>query len=230
MPKDDSSLPASDPASAFVSGLVDLGVDPSVARGAISYSVKNENMGGDPQAVNPSSGASYFMQWLGSRKNAIEGKYGVNPSVEQQVQHMKDELQGSEGATLSRLLSAKAGDAASGYSIWGTSYERPGASALAKAGLTSGGALRSASTGFGLPSTSLGGVPADFGQVRSSALAALAPQQEEGVPAAGAAPSAWQRLMTLSMISKLSSQGTHSFQAIDYDPFKVAQAGKKGTG
>jgi hypothetical protein len=46
---------------------------------------------------------------------------------------MTEELQGPEKATLARLLNA--GSAKEGYDIWGSSYERPGAAALAKAGV-----------------------------------------------------------------------------------------------
>lgn len=126
--------------SNFVSGLrrlTDLGVDPEVAAGAVSYMDRNEN-GYNPLAVNPTSGALGRAQWLGPRKTALVSQYGAQPGDEQQADFMAGELLGPERRTLNALLSAKT--AKEGYDIWGTHYERPGSAALAKAGV--GGALR----------------------------------------------------------------------------------------
>jgi hypothetical protein len=115
-----------------VQTLTGLGVHPDVAQGAINYMYRNESKL-DPTIVNPTSGAFGIGQWLGPRLQALKAKYGDSPTADQQYQHMADELQGPEKATLSRLLNA--GSAKEGYDIWGSSYERPGAAALAKAGV-----------------------------------------------------------------------------------------------
>lgn len=112
--------------------LTGLGVHPDVAHGAINYMYRNESKL-DPTIVNPTSGAFGIGQWLGPRLQALKSKYGDSPTADQQFQHMTDELQGPEKSTLSRLLQAKS--AKEGYDIWGSSYERPGAAALAKAGV-----------------------------------------------------------------------------------------------
>jgi hypothetical protein len=112
--------------------LTGLGVHPDVAQGAINYMYRNESKL-DPTIVNPTSGAFGIGQWLGPRLQALKAKYGDSPTADQQFQHMTDELQGPEKATLARLLQAKS--AKEGYDIWGSSYERPGAAALAKAGV-----------------------------------------------------------------------------------------------
>src|SRR6478752_984109 len=107
--------------------LTGLGVNPDVAQGAINYMYRNESKL-DPTAVNPTSGALGIGQWLGPRLQALKAKYGSSPTADQQFQHMADELQGPEKATLARLLNANS--AKEGYDIWGSSYERPGAAAL----------------------------------------------------------------------------------------------------
>src|SRR5205085_8421764 len=88
----------------WVAALVDLGVKPDVARGAMRYSWANESS--SPFDVNPSSGAYGRMQWLGSRKNALLGQYGSQPGDDQQRAFMVSELRGPESATLARLRSA----------------------------------------------------------------------------------------------------------------------------
>lgn len=126
--------------SNFASGLrklTELGVNPDVAAGAVSYMDHNEN-GFNPLAINPTSGALGRAQWLGPRKAALVSQYGDRPHDDQQAAFMGSELLGPERSVLQRLLSAKT--AKEGYDIWGTHYERPGAAALAKAGV--GGALR----------------------------------------------------------------------------------------
>lgn len=46
----------------------------------------------------------------------------------------------------------------------------------------------------------------------------------DAVSKAGATTSPWQKLMMISMIQQLSSQGTHQFTPIDYDPWKALPA------
>src|SRR5438067_575901 len=115
-----------------VQTLVNLGINPTVARGAIRYLYRNES-GLDPAAVNPSSGATGLAQWLGNRKAALFSQHGSNPSADQQYAFMRSELAGPESATLARLKQASTEK--QGYDIWGASYERPGSAALAKAGV-----------------------------------------------------------------------------------------------
>jgi tail lysozyme len=112
--------------------LIDLGVSPAAAQGAIGYMAKNES-GNNPLAVNPTSGALGRAQWLGPRKAALTAQYGPKPTDDQQAEFMAGELQGPERGTLAQLASAKT--TKEGYDIWGKSYERPGQAALAKAGV-----------------------------------------------------------------------------------------------
>lgn len=112
--------------------LTGLGVAPEVAGGFLDYIRRNES-GLDPRARNPTSGAEGIGQWLGPRKRALEAQYGPNSTAGQQYDFMGQELQGSERATLDRLLNAKTSK--EGYDIAGVSYERPGPAALAKAGV-----------------------------------------------------------------------------------------------
>ena len=76
----------------------------------------------------------------------------------------------------------------------------------------------------------------DWNTLRDHSLAAVGGGYPAGtlpdrmMSSSPAAPSSlggdnWSRLMALSMIKQLSSLGTHRFEPIDYDPWKVAQSG-----
>lgn len=52
--------------------------------------------GGNPNALNQSSGAMGIGQWLGPRKKALIGRYGANPTLDQQLQFLLWELQGGD--------------------------------------------------------------------------------------------------------------------------------------
>lgn len=121
--------------SSGLAKLISLGVSPDVARGAVGYMQRNES-GNDPLAVNPTSGALGRAQWLGPRKESLVSTYGPQPSDPQQADFMGRELQGPEKRTLDDLRSARTDQ--QGYDIWGRDFERPGAAALAKAGVGSG--------------------------------------------------------------------------------------------
>lgn len=109
-----------------------LGLQPHQASGAVKYMNINESRL-DPNIVNPTSGAYGVAQWLGPRKQALFGKYGPKPSFEQQINHIIDELKGPENKTFQALVGAK--NEKEAYDIWGSMFERPGAAALAKAGV-----------------------------------------------------------------------------------------------
>lgn len=50
----------------------------------------------NPRAVNPSSGALGIGQWLGPRKRAIIERYGPNPTLDQQLDFLAEELRGRD--------------------------------------------------------------------------------------------------------------------------------------
>lgn len=52
--------------------------------------------GGDPNAVNPTSGAFGYGQWLGPRKKELFKRYGRNPTAAQQLEFMDYELRGGD--------------------------------------------------------------------------------------------------------------------------------------
>lgn len=58
-------------------------------------------------AVNPKSKAYGLAQWLGSRKTKLFNKYGKNPSFEQQLEFVWDELNTSEKNAFNLLLQTK---------------------------------------------------------------------------------------------------------------------------
>lgn len=74
-------------------------------------------------AVNKSSGAYGIAQWLGSRKTALFNKYGKNPTFDQQLDFLWDELQTTEKRAFNSLKSAKTLKAATDSFM--RTFERP---------------------------------------------------------------------------------------------------------
>ena len=74
-------------------------------------------------AVNKKSGAYGLAQWLGSRKTALFNKYGKNPTFDQQLDFLWDELQTSEKRAFNSLKSAKTLEAATDSFM--RTFERP---------------------------------------------------------------------------------------------------------
>ena len=81
-------------------------------------------------AVNKSSGAYGIAQWLGSRKTALFNKYGKNPTFEQQLDFLWDELQNSEKRAFNSLKSAKTLEAATDSFM--RTFERPSEKEMAE--------------------------------------------------------------------------------------------------
>jgi hypothetical protein len=108
----------------------ELGLQPHQARGAVKW-MQNVESGLDPNIVNSTSGAYGIGQHLGSRKTSLMQKYGPNPSFEQQLSHIKDELQGPEKAALNSLRNTSTENEA--FRTWGRDFERPSPAEYAKA-------------------------------------------------------------------------------------------------
>lgn len=81
-------------------------------------------------AVNKSSGAYGIAQWLGSRKTALFNKYGKNPTFEQQLDFLWDELQSTEKRAFNSLKSAKTLEAATDSFM--RTFERPSEKEMAE--------------------------------------------------------------------------------------------------
>lgn len=80
-------------------------------------------------AVNKSSGAYGIAQWLGPRKTALFNKYGKNPTFEQQLDFLWNELQSTEKRALNSLKSAKTLEAATDSFM--RTFERPSETEMA---------------------------------------------------------------------------------------------------
>ena len=77
----------------------------------------------NPTAKNPTSGAFGIAQWLGGRQRALFAKYGKNPSFEQQLEFILEELNGPENKALNHLLSTTSiADATRSFT---SMFERP---------------------------------------------------------------------------------------------------------
>lgn len=79
---------------------------------------------GDHSIVNKHSGAYGLAQWLGPRKQTLMAKYGNNPTLEQQLEFIWEELNTTEKRAKQKLLEAtNVADATRSFAQY---YERPG--------------------------------------------------------------------------------------------------------
>lgn len=79
---------------------------------------------GDHNIVNKHSGAYGLAQWLGPRKQTLMAKYGNNPTLEQQLEFIWEELNTTEKRAKQKLLEAtNVADATRSFAQY---YERPG--------------------------------------------------------------------------------------------------------
>lgn len=76
----------------------------------------------NPGAVNPSSGAFGIGQWLGSRQQSLFNQYGSNPTFDQQLSFVNQELMSGNGGSVIGGASTP-GDALSSFI---NLFERPG--------------------------------------------------------------------------------------------------------
>lgn len=74
-------------------------------------------------AVNKSSGAYGIAQWLGNRKKKLFSEYGNNPTFEQQLEFVWEELNTDEKSAYDRLLQTKSVDEA--VNSFMQHFERP---------------------------------------------------------------------------------------------------------
>ena len=59
---------------------------------------------GNHTAINKSSKAFGLAQWLGPRKQRLIQKYGMNPTVSQQLEFIWEELNSTESKAFQKLL------------------------------------------------------------------------------------------------------------------------------
>lgn len=104
--------------------LIGSGVNPTAAAG-ITAGIFGES-GGNENAVNPTSGAYGLTQVLGARQSNLFNTYGSNPTWQQQLDNLINELPGNGGSSI--LNSSTPQDALNAFV---NLFERPGASGAA---------------------------------------------------------------------------------------------------
>ena len=75
------------------------------------------------QAINPTSKAFGIAQWLGDRKKKLFKKYGENPTFDQQLEFVWEELNSSEKSAFDKLLQTKSVEEATNSFM--KHFERP---------------------------------------------------------------------------------------------------------
>ena len=78
------------------------GLSINQARGILGNLMQESK--GTPYAVNRTSGATGIAQWLGSRKQKLISRYGRNPSVQDQLNFIWEELNTTENKAMRALL------------------------------------------------------------------------------------------------------------------------------
>ena len=78
------------------------GLSINQARGILGNLMQESK--GNPYAVNRTSGATGIAQWLGSRKQKLISRYGRNPSVQDQLNFIWEELNTTENKAMRALL------------------------------------------------------------------------------------------------------------------------------
>lgn len=94
---------------------------PEQVAGIVGNLIQESNM--NPSIVNKSSGAYGLAQWLGPRKKKLFQRYGTNPTFEQQLDFIWDELNTSELNAFKHLLNTKTSDDAADSIM--NMFERP---------------------------------------------------------------------------------------------------------
>ena len=100
---------------------ISKGLNDYQAAGIVGNLLGESNL--NHSAVNKSSGAYGLAQWLGDRKRKLFAKYGKNPTFDQQLEFLWEELNTSEKRSLNRLLQTKsAKEATNSFMV---NFERP---------------------------------------------------------------------------------------------------------
>ena len=80
---------------------VGKGLQPHQAAGLVGNLIRESQL--DPTAVNKHSGATGIAQWLGDRKKKLFAKYGKNPTFNQQLDFIWEELNSTHKKGLEML-------------------------------------------------------------------------------------------------------------------------------
>lgn len=97
------------------------GLLPYQAAGIVANLLGESNL--NHTAVNPHSKAYGIAQWLGPRKKQLFNKYGKNPTFEQQLEFVWEELNSTEKSAYNRLLQTRSLDEA--VNSFMKHFERP---------------------------------------------------------------------------------------------------------
>ncbi len=92
-------------ASTVLNFFMNKGLSENHARGILGNLMQESR--GNHTATNSKSGAYGIAQWLGSRKQKLQQKYGKNPSLQDQLNFIWEELNTTEKDAFQRLLNTK---------------------------------------------------------------------------------------------------------------------------
>ena len=107
---------------------VGKGLQPHQAAGIVGNLMGESKL--NPSAVNPTSKAFGIAQWLGDRKKKLFAKYGNNPTIDQQLEFVWEELNTSEKRAFDRLLQTQSVEEATNSFM--KHFERPSAREMAQ--------------------------------------------------------------------------------------------------
>ena len=102
------------------------GLSVNQARGILGNLMQESK--GNPYATNRTSGATGIAQWLGSRKQKLKAKYGNNPTLQQQLEFIWEELNTTEKNAFQKLLNTN--NVADATRAFANHFERAGKSEM----------------------------------------------------------------------------------------------------
>lgn len=190
---------------------VQKGVPPAVAQGWAQRLMVES--GGNPLAVNPTSGALGLAQDLGSRKsNLLSLPNWQDPTV--QLNNIWNEMHGGDPTATQHFGQMESGGAAGAYQGFTHWFERPGAQ---------GGDTLAGTTHPGSQAEPTGPLEGSILQPVQVPPSIEARQTMLGQPSPSGDPKP-NPLMALQLLSMLVGQ-THKITPVDYDPWKYVPGG-----
>lgn len=99
------TLPSSNFGNSVINFFTNKGLSVNQARGILGNLMQESR--GNSNITNKRSGAFGIAQWLGSRKQKLKSRYGNNPTLQQQLEFIWEELNTTEGKAMRELTNSR---------------------------------------------------------------------------------------------------------------------------
>ncbi len=120
------AVPSSNFGNSVINFFTSKGLTQNQARGILGNLMQESR--GNTSITNKRSGAFGIAQWLGSRKQKLKAKYGNNPTLQQQLEFIWEELNTTEGKAMRELTQTRT--VADATRAFANHFERAGKSEM----------------------------------------------------------------------------------------------------